>query len=140
MRGMVKQMNRVAEAAKDLRHSQTEAEKRLWERLKTKHLSGAKFRRQEPIGSFIVDFVSYENKLIIEIDGSPHRNTETKIHDGQKTAWLQAEGFRVMRLWNSDIFGNLERVIKKIRLALSRSTPHSDSLPQGARAIVKLQR
>ena len=108
-------MNEVAQAAKDLRQRQTEAEKKLWQRLKAKHLSGAKFRRQEPIGNFIVDFVSYEKNLIIEIDGSPHREKATKAFDEQRTAWLADEGFRVLRFWNSEISDNIEGVVKKIR-------------------------
>ena len=111
-------MNEFAEAVKNLRHKQTEAEKILWQRLKDKHLTGAKFRRQEPIGNFIVDFVSYKNKLVIEVDGNPHREKETKTYDERRTAWLQSEGFRVIRFWNNEILDSIEDVIKKIRVML----------------------
>jgi very-short-patch-repair endonuclease len=82
--------------------------------LRRKHLSKAKFRRQEPVGKFIVDFVSFENKLIIEIDGSPHREKEVKFSDTQRTEWLQSEGYKVLRFWNSEINDNIEKVIEKI--------------------------
>ena len=107
--------NPIADAAKELRKSQTEAEKRLWFKLREKQLCGVKFRRQEPIGNYIVDFVSFENKLVIEVDGSPHKKTETKRNDRQKTLWLQSEGFKVLRFWNGDILNNLEGVIKMIK-------------------------
>jgi very-short-patch-repair endonuclease len=106
--------NPIADAAKELRKSQTEAEKRLWFKLREKQLCGVKIRRQEPIGNYIVDFVSFENKLVIEVDGSPHKKTETKRNDRQKTLWLQSEGFKVLRFWNGDILNNLEGVIKMI--------------------------
>jgi very-short-patch-repair endonuclease len=111
-------MNEFVAAVKDLRHKQTEAEKKLWQRLGDKHLTGAKFRRQEPIGNFIVDFVSFQNKLVIEIDGNPHREGENKTYDAQRTAWLKSERFRVIRFWNSEVLGNIEDVIKKIRVML----------------------
>ncbi len=107
--------NPIIDAAKELRKSQTEAEKRLWFKLRDKQLCGVKFRRQELIGNYIVDFVSFENKLVIEIDGSPHRKTETKENDRQRTLWLKSEGFKVLRFWNSDIVDNLEAVIKRIK-------------------------
>jgi len=107
--------NPIVDAAKELRKNQTEAEKRLWFKLREKQLCGVKFRRQEPIGNYIVDFVSFENKLVIEIDGSPHKKTETKLNDHQRTLWLQSEGFKVLRFWNGDILNNLEVVINRIK-------------------------
>jgi very-short-patch-repair endonuclease len=107
--------NLIAEAAKELRRRQTEAEKILWFRLRDKQLCGVKFRRQEPIGNYIVDFVSFETKLILEIDGNPHREMETKINDNQRTSWLQGEGFRVLRFWNADILNDVKGVLEKIK-------------------------
>ena len=110
----------IAEAARELRQRQTEAEKILWLKLKGKQLCGVKFRRQEPIGNYIVDFVSFETKLILEIDGNPHKEMETKINDNQRTLWLQGEGFRVLRFWNADILNNVEGVLEKIKDNLRR--------------------
>lgn len=103
-------------AARELRARQTEAEKILWFKLRDKQFNGIKFRRQEPIGNYIVDFVSFEKKLILEIDGNPHKEISTKTYDNQRTLWLQEEGFRVLRFWNSDILNNVETVLEKIKL------------------------
>ncbi len=111
-------MNEFTNAVKELRRNQTDEEKKLWDRLKDKRLLNVKFRRQEPIGNFIIDFVSYENRLIIEIDGSPHKNTITKIHDKQRTAWLESEGFKVIRFWNQEISKDFKGVIDKIKASL----------------------
>jgi very-short-patch-repair endonuclease len=105
----------IAEAARELRQRQTEAEKLLWARLRDRQLCGVKFRRQEPIGNYIVDFVSFETKLILEIDGNPHKEMETKINDNQRTLWLQGEGFRVLRFWNADILNDVKGVLEKIK-------------------------
>jgi very-short-patch-repair endonuclease len=110
--------NLITEAAKELRRRQTEAEKILWLKLKNKQLCGVKFRRQEPIGNFVVDFVSFEKKLIIEVDGNPHREKTTKLIDDQRTIWLREEGFRVLRFWNSDVLDNTEKVLKKLKKEL----------------------
>jgi 5-methyltetrahydrofolate--homocysteine methyltransferase len=106
--------NPITEAAKELRRRQTEAEKRLWFKLRDNQVCGLKFRRQETIGNYIVDFVNFENKLVIEIDGSPHQKIETKRNDRQRTEWLKSEGFRVVRFWNSTVTNNLDGVVKKI--------------------------
>ena len=112
--------NLIAEAAKELRQRQTEAEKMLWFRLRDKQLCGVKFRRQEPIGNFIVDFVSFEIKLVLEIDGNPHKEMEVKINDCQRTLWLQSEGFRVLRFWNTEIVNDVEGVLEKIKDVLKQ--------------------
>jgi len=106
--------NIITQAAKELRQRQTEAEKLLWLKLKAKHLKGFKFRRQEPIGTYIVDFVSFEKKLIVEVDGSLHQETEIKINDIQRSAWLKEQGFKVLRFWNSDVTNNIGVVLEKI--------------------------
>jgi very-short-patch-repair endonuclease len=90
-----------ASIAKGLRRRQTEAEKRLWSHLKAKQLNGIKFRRQEPVGKYIVDFVSFDKKLVIELDGGQHAGD---IRDAARDAWLHSQGFTVLRLWNNDVF------------------------------------
>jgi 5-methyltetrahydrofolate--homocysteine methyltransferase len=105
----------ITEAAKELRQKQTEAEKILWFKLRDKQMDRVKFRRQEPIGNYIVDFVNFEKKLVIEIDGSPHRETIVKINDKQRTSWLKSEGSRIIRFWNADILNDIEGVMEKIK-------------------------
>jgi very-short-patch-repair endonuclease len=106
--------NPMTEAARKLRRKQTEEEKRLWFKLRENQAGGFKFRRQEPIGKYIVDFVNLENKVIIEIDGRVHQDTETRKNDRQRTVWFNSEGYKVIRFWNSTIINDLNSVVNKI--------------------------
>lgn len=106
--------------AQSLRREMTDAEIKLWSILRSGQLDGAKFRRQQPIGPFIVDFVCQQRRLIIEADGSQHCESET---DGKRDAFLRAKGYRVMRFWNSDILGSIEAVGEEILRALSGPHP-----------------
>ena len=83
--------------ARDLRQKFTDAEKALWMKLRNRQVEAVKFRRQQPIGSYIVDFVSFERKLIIEIDGGQHNEEMTKERDEERTMRLEERGYRVMR-------------------------------------------
>jgi len=102
--------------ARGLRRQQTPAERVLWNRLRNQ--VGNKFRRQHPIGDYIVDFVNLENKLIIEIDGGQHNQEQTREKDAQRTEWLEGEGYRILRFWNNDVLTNIEGVDLLIRKAL----------------------
>ena len=104
--------------AKKLRTNQTEAEKLLWSRLRAKQMEGRKFRRQEPIGSYIVDFICYEKKLVIELDGGQHMEPENATKDKVRDEWLQAQGYCVMRFWDGDVFKNLAGVLVTVRASL----------------------
>jgi len=113
--------------ARELRLNQTEVEKRLWLYLRNRGLSGAKFRRQAPIGRFIVDFVCFEKHIVIELDGGQHAANATT--DARRTAWLESQGFRVLRFWNNDVIENIEgvylRIVEEVeRSASLASTPH----------------
>ena len=114
--------------AKQLRRSHTEAEKALWKHLRSKGLSGLKFRRQQPIGAYIVDFVCLEKKLIIEVDGGQHSNSE---EDRRRDAWLQGEGYAVLRFWNNEVLGNLEGVMEVIWRRCGAPSPQSPPLDKG---------
>jgi len=118
--------------SRGLRRRQTEAEKLLWVKLRDRQLDGVKFRRQQSIGNYIVDFVSFEEKLIIEIDGGQH-NEEQKIEkDEQRKTWLEGEGFYVIRFWNNDVLLNLEGVLMKIKEVIGlRTHPHLTSPIKG---------
>jgi len=108
----------LSSRAQELRHAETEAEQIIWSWLRTKKLNGVKFRRQEPIGKYIVDFVSFEKKLIIEIDGGQHSLEENRINDTVRTEWLQSQGFRLIRFWNNEVSSNLDGVITRIKESL----------------------
>ena len=96
--------------ARKLRNNMTEAEKSLWYILRIENL-GYKFRRQVQIGKYFVDFVCYEKKLIIEIDGGQHAESKD---DTVRDAWLRSQGFIILRFWNNEVLENRDEVVKKI--------------------------
>jgi very-short-patch-repair endonuclease len=96
--------------AKKLRKSSTDAERYLWKHLRMKQLEGLKFRRQEPIGKYIVDFVCFEKAVVIEVDGGQH----SEERDSDRDAWLGSHGFKVVRFWNHDVLTNVEGVLVMI--------------------------
>ena len=98
--------------ARHLRHGQTDGENRLWSRLRDRRLFGIKFRRQQPMGEYVVDFVSFEKRLIVELDGGQH--AEQIDYDTRRDAWLCGQGFEIVRYWNSDVTGNLDGVLEDI--------------------------
>ena len=102
--------------AKRMRHEPTEAEARLWSLLRAGRMAGAKFKRQEQIGDFIVDFVSFGSRLIIEADGSQHADNP---QDVIREDWLRAQGFRVLRFWNNDILLDTDAVAGAIHDAVT---------------------
>ena len=101
--------------AKALRNKMTDAERRLWYWLRAHRLSGHKFKRQVPIGSYIVDFACLGRKLVIEVDGAQHAES---FGDKKRDAWLKGQGFKVLRFWNSDVLKNTEGVLALISEAL----------------------
>jgi very-short-patch-repair endonuclease len=105
--------------AQRLRREMTNAERKLWSVLRNRQLDGAKFRRQQPIGPFIADFVCQEARLIVEADGGQHAQNDADV---RRTAFLASKGYRVLRFWNNDILQNLEGVAESILAALA--TPH----------------
>ncbi len=105
--------------AKRMRREPTDAERKVWSIVRARRL-GAKFRRQEQIGDYIVDFVCFEARLIVEADGSQHADSVT---DARRTPWLEAQGFRILRFWNNDILHNPESVARTILAALNSSLP-----------------
>ena len=99
--------------AKPLRANMTEAERKLWFRLRDRRLGGHKFRRQVIIDPFIVDFLCVERKLIVEVDGSQHGDEA----DAKRTAFLERQGYRVIRFWNNDVLRDIEAVLAGILAA-----------------------
>ncbi len=111
--------------AQRLRRGLTEAERKLWSILRHRQIGRTNFRRQQPIGPFIVDFVSQEHRLIVEADGGQHADS---VADASRTAFLESEGYRVMRFWNNDIVTNLDGVAHVIAEALT--APHPPAAAQ----------
>lgn len=97
---------------RNLKQNMTLAEQKLWDHLRGKRLNGIKFRRQQTIGGYIVDFVSMEHRLIIELDGGQH--SEQIEYDERRTAFLNAQGYRVLRFWNNEVLQQTEAVLEKI--------------------------
>ena len=120
---------RLVNQARQLRRNSTEAERRLWSKLSSMRLGGVKFRRQHPIGHCIVDFVSLESKLVIEIDGGQHNDSNVEKQDELRTAWLTSEGYRVLRFWNNNVLNNSEGVIISIKEAVAAGSPSSSPSP-----------
>jgi very-short-patch-repair endonuclease len=130
--------NRSLNLAKSFRQRQTDAENLLWNQLRDRKLNGVKFRRQHCIGKYIVDFACLKNKLIVEIDGGQHNSPIKKADDEQRTAWLEAEGYNVLRYWNNDVQENLEGVIENISdYLLLKKHPHPNPLPSRERESKK---
>ncbi|MFN3934542.1 endonuclease domain-containing protein [Parvibaculum sp.] len=107
--------------ARHLRMMQTEAEARLWSRLRNRMLGGFKFRRQVPIGPYIADFVCVERMLVVEADGGQHADNAA---DKRRTRYLEERGYRVIRFWNPDVLSNTEGVLEMILIALGEAPPH----------------
>ena len=105
--------------AKALRSNQTEAEARLWHHLRAHRFMDLKFKRQKPVGCYIADFVCWERRLIIELDGGQH--AEQVAYDRRRDAWLRSEGYTVLRFWNNDVMQQLEGVLEQIRCAVAPS-------------------
>jgi len=105
-------------SARELRNNLTDAERRLWQKLQRRQIAAAKFRRQQPIGPFIVDFVCFEHRLIVEVDGGQH--AQQVPYDEKRSRWLEAQGYRVLRFWNNDVLANTEAVAQSILEAVER--------------------
>ncbi len=102
--------------AKMLRANMTDAERILWQQLRAKRFAGFKFKRQEPLGRYIVDFVCYEAKLIVELDGGQHQDLTAQ--DAVRDDWLESQGFSVLRFWNNEFLTNQDGVLEVILMKL----------------------
>ena len=107
--------------ARSLRRNMTQAERLLWKHLRLRQADGHKFRRQAPVGQYIVDFLCNERKLVVEVDGGQH--DERRESDAVRTSWLEAQGLTVLRFWNNDVLATPEAVLTTIWEALGRDEP-----------------
>jgi very-short-patch-repair endonuclease len=98
----------MRQRARTLRTRMTDSERKLWFALRDRRFSGFKFRRQVPIDRFIADFICFEARLVVEVDGGQHADS---VRDQQRDRWFAANGFRVVRFWNNEVLSNLEGVL-----------------------------
>ena len=118
--------------AKHLRRAMTRAETLLWRYLKAHHIDGLGFRRQAPMGKYVVDFVCHAGRLVLELDGASHDFEERLRRDCARDGWLASRGYVVLRFANQDVLSNLEGVVTVIRETANarRDAPPSLSLPR----------
>jgi len=114
-------MKRFKLRARQLRETQTSAEARLWQALRNRRLAQWKFRRQHPIDRYVVDFVTLDGRLIIEVDGATHSSDAQIARDEERTRVLESLGLHVVRVSNADVFANLDGVLEMIEGTLSLS-------------------
>ena len=105
--------SQMSNLAKDLRKNSTDAERLLWKYLRSKTIEGFKFRRQQPIENYIVDFVCLEKRIVIEVDGGQHAVEKEK--DTERDRWLESQGFKVLRFWNNDVLTNIQGVLEMVK-------------------------
>ena len=108
------------EKARRFRLNSTDAERRLWNRLRSRANNDCKFVRQEPIGPYVVDFVCREHRLIIEVDGGQHADNK---RDRLRDQWLAERNYRVLRFWNNEVLRSMNGVLEVIALALNAESP-----------------
>ncbi len=106
--------NKTLSNAKNLRRNMTKEEVKLWKALKNRQLMNLKFRRQTPIGDYIVDFFCPDKNLIIELDGGQHNELQNIEHDALRTDYLKCQGYKVLRFWNNEVWNNFNEVIEII--------------------------
>jgi len=117
---------------RQLRKNMTEAELTLWSHLRLRQLKGCKFRRQQRIGNYIADFVCFEKRLIIEVDGGEH--SEQPAYDSERDTWLESQGFSVLRFWNNQVLEEIEALKEIIANLLGVNYAlHLNPPPQGGR-------
>ena len=133
----------LLEFARRMRSDPPDAEKRLWRMLRNRRLGGFKFRRQAPLGSYILDFYCHEAKLVVEADGGQHSDPKQAAKDAKRTAYLKSLGIRVLRFWDNDILKHTDAVAEQIYRAVSEPArgirqgesvadcPHPNPLPEG---------
>jgi very-short-patch-repair endonuclease len=98
----------------------TVAERKLWYLLRAHRFRGIKIKRQAPIGPYIVDFVSFDRRLVMEVDGGQHADSDA---DARRTRWLEDQGFRVLRFWNNEVLNNRDGVLEVILAVIAHPSP-----------------
>jgi very-short-patch-repair endonuclease len=109
--------------ARKLRRDVTEAERKLWQHLRSLRAEGTHFRRQATIGPYFADFASHQQRIVIEVDGGQHGEADRIERDAQRTSYLEKQGYRVLRFWNNDVLSNVEGIMECICAALYDAAP-----------------
>ena len=112
-------VRRIVARARKLRRNSTDVERKLWHRIRDKQIDEFRFRRQRPIGKYIVDFVCLDAKLIVELDGGQHAGDAA--YDQRRTAFLESLGYAVLRFWNNEVIENMDGVLQRLHETLLRS-------------------
>jgi very-short-patch-repair endonuclease len=113
--------------ARELRTNQTDTESLVWAALRSRRFAGYKFRRQVPLGHYIVDFVAFQSRLIVELDGGQH--IERADYDARRTAWLESQGFRVLRFWDHEVFEDWATIEEVLWRALEHAASPGNPSP-----------
>ena len=123
-------MDRIRTQARELRNNPTNTERVLWRQIRSWQLDGYKFRRQQPLGRYIVDFVCLEKRVVVEVDGGQHAQEATV--DAERDRWLRDQGFVVLRFWNNEVLKNMDGA-REVILRNLQSTPYLSPSPQEGR-------
>jgi very-short-patch-repair endonuclease len=119
---------KLTDLAKNLRKQSTDTEQALWRHLRAKRLHGFKFKRQQPIGNYIVDFVCFERKVIIELDGGQHAQEDQMRKDQERDNWFKRQGYEVLRFWDNEVLKNTRGALEVI-LEKCLNNPPLNPLP-----------
>ena len=112
IQGRIIMNKQLKERSRDLRKNLTDAEQKLWQKLRSKQIQGNKFRRQFVLGNYIVDFICLDKRLIIEVDGGQHMDNVD--YDSQRDEWLKNQNFKVIRFWNNQVLSEIDSVLEVI--------------------------
>lgn len=118
-------MNNKTILARNLRKNATIQERRLWNLLKNRQFCNLKFKRQQPVGEYIVDFICKEAKIIIEVDGGQHNTNDNIRRDKERTDYLEGLGYKVIRFWNNEIHEDIDGILSKLKEEIN---PHQEHL------------
>lgn len=119
-------MDKIKSNARDLRRNLTSQERKLWRYLRSRRFGDFKFRRQHPVGSYILDFACCSARVVVELDGGQH--DLAVAYDSRRTSWLESQGWTVLRFWNNEIDCNEEAVLEIILQELNRLSPLTPTL------------
>jgi very-short-patch-repair endonuclease len=123
--------------ARRLRRDMTDAERKLWWHLRRLTIDHSHFRRQATIGPHFADFACHERRIIIEVDGAQHNGPDNVVRDAERSAYLQAQGYRILRFWNNDVLKNTNGVMEAILAAMHQNEASPPPLPPPHRAKMR---
>jgi very-short-patch-repair endonuclease len=123
--------------ARRLRRDMTDAERKLWRHLRRLPIEHSHFRRQATIGPYFADFACHERRLVIEVDGAQHNQPENVARDAERSAYLRAQSYRVLRFWNNDVLNNIDSVMEAVLEAMHQNETSPPPLPPPHRAKMR---